>query len=139
MMFIDRCSRIVAVISTLLFSVVFSTIAANADIKMGTGVFPDARAIEGNLMRGKSTREDVKRLLGIPSGTGRAMLPGTGDNNEFVEPYDVWYYEDIASKVHSEENVMVMDIRLQILLIFFKEKKFHGYFWTSNEVTGEAN
>ena len=84
-------------------------------------------------MRGQSTHGDVQKLLGIPSGAGGALLPGYGDHSEVVEPYDIWYYEDIEnSNIKSENGVIVFDMRQQILIIFFKGDKFHGYFWTSN-------
>lgn len=112
--------------------------ATLADTRLGTGAFPNAQAIETELIRGKSTRADVQKLLGIPNGAGGAMLPGFGDNSEVVEPYDVWYYEDIESgDFKSEESVLMMDLRQQILVIFFKGDKFHGYFWTSNENVAE--
>jgi hypothetical protein len=110
----------------------------SAATKFGTGVFPDPRPIEHKLVRGESTQADVKRLIGIPSGGGGALLPGYGDKRETLEPYDVWYYEDVGYDMSSGEGAMVMDMRQQILMIFFKGGKFHGYFWTSNTGTVEA-
>jgi len=103
---------------------------------VGTGTFPNTQLIEKNLVRGESTRADVQKLLGIPTGAGAAMLPGFGDKSEVVEPYDLWYYEDVETKdMKSKDGVMVIDMRQQILMIFFKGDKFYGYFWTSNEPT----
>lgn len=119
--------------------ILMSTNTSFGDIKIGTGVFPEVQAIEKELVRDKSTHADVQKLLGIPTGAGGAMLPGFGDHSEVVEPYDIWYYEDVESRdIKSENGVMVMDMRQQILLIFFKGDKFHGYFWTSNEASVES-
>lgn len=100
---------------------------------IGTGVFPDTGQIERSLVRGESTRADVQRLLGIPNGGGGALLPGHAAGSGKIEPYDIWYYEDIETgDIETEGNTMVMKMRQQILMIFFKEDRFHGYFWTSN-------
>ena len=104
--------------------------------EVGTGIFPNTQLIEKNLVRGVSTRADVQKLLGIPTGGGGARLPGFGENSEVVEPYDVWYYEDINTKNSKiKDGIMTMDMSQQILTIFFKGDKFYGYFWTSNEST----
>ena len=114
--------------------ILFSTGTLYAAARVGTGVFPDAQTIEAELVRGQSTRFDVQKLLGIPSGAGGALLPGFGDNSQEVAPYDVWYYEDLeAEKFKSESGVLIMDLRQQIIVIFFKGDKYHGYFWTTNK------
>jgi len=104
--------------------------------ELGTGIFPNTQLIENNLVRGISTRADVQKLLGIPTGGGGALLPGFGENREVVEPYDVWYYEDVNTKnSYIIDGVMTIDMKQQILMIFFKGDKFYGYFWTRNEST----
>jgi len=137
-MVIDRRFILINVFYGAVFILILSIGVSLADTKIGTGVFPNVQTIEGNLIRGKSTRSDVQKLLGIPTGAGGAMLPGFGDNSEIVEPFDVWYYEDIETgKFRSEKGVLVMDMRQQLIVIFFKGDKFHGYFWTSNQYAGE--
>ena len=123
---------------SLLSLVLLHADLASAATKFGTGVFPDPRPVEHQLIRGESTQVDVKRLLGIPSGSGGALLPGYGDNSETLESYNVWYYEDLGYDLASGQGEMVMDMRQQILMIFFKGGKFHGYFWTSNTGTLET-
>lgn len=124
----------------ILLFVLMSIDTSFGDIKIGTGVFPDVQAIEKTLIRGQSTHTDVQKLLGIPTGAGGAMLPGFGEYSEVVEPYDIWYYEDIEnSNMKSEDGVLVMDMRQQILIIFFKGDRFHGYFWTSKKSTVNTN
>lgn len=105
---------------------------------MGTGAFPKAQEIERQLVRGVSTKADVQKLLGIPSGSGEAILPGYGDKAATLEPYQIWYYEDIETgEMTSKDGVMNITLRNQILLVFFKEDKFHGFFWTSNQDAAE--
>ena len=107
--------------------------------EVGTGIFPNTQLIEKDLVRGISTRADVQKLLGIPSGGGGALLPGFGEKSDVVEPYDVWYYEDVNTKnSKTEDGVMTMDMNQQILMIFFKGDKFYGYFWTRNESNVDA-
>jgi len=123
---------------SLLSLVLLQADPASAATKFGTGVFPDPRPVEHQLIRGESTQADVKRLLGIPSGSGGALLPGYGSKSETLESYNVWYYEDLGYDLASGDGEMVMDMRQQILMIFFKGGKFHGYFWTSNTGTLET-
>ena len=48
-------------------------------------------------------------------------------------PREIWFYDDIEIKdMNSIDNVMTMNLRQQILMIFFKGDIFDGYFWTSN-------
>lgn len=68
------------------------------------------------------------------------MLPGFGENREVVEPYDVWYYEDLNTyNTNMKDGIINMDMSQQILMIFFKGDKFYGYFWTSSLSTVEAH
>jgi hypothetical protein len=135
---IEWHSRIYRLIfSTLL---IFLLPISEALGEVGTGIFPNTQLIEKNLVRGMSTRVDVQKLLGIPTGGGGAVLPGFGDNREVIEPYDVWYYEDVNTKnTNFKDGIMTMDMSQQILMIFFKGDKFYGYFWTSNESTVDAH
>jgi hypothetical protein len=106
---------------------------AIAQMAVGTGAFPKVDGIESQLKRGVSTKKDVQRILGIPNGSGGALLPGWGARSEQVDQYQIWYYEDLeATDITSEENVMKMKMRQQILAVFFKGDLFHGYFWATN-------
>jgi outer membrane protein assembly factor BamE (lipoprotein component of BamABCDE complex) len=121
-------------LSCSLLLIFLLSISTSGAAQFGTGVFPNAQDIEKVLVRGKSTRADVQKLLGIPTGAGGALLPGFGENSEIVEPYDIWYYEDIETgNFKSKDGVLIMGLRQQILMIFFKGDKFHGYFWTTNK------
>jgi len=119
----------------LLFALIFSIAAvpAMAQLDVGTGAFPNTELIESQLKRGVSTKGDIQRVLGIPNGAGGALLPGYGDKSTVVEPYQIWYYEDIeTTDVKSGEVGMNITLRQQILVVYFKGEIFHGYFWTSN-------
>lgn len=119
----------------LLFALIFSIAAvpAMAQLDVGTGAFPNTELIESQLKRGVSTKGDVQRMLGIPNGAGGALLPGYGNKSTVVEPYQIWYYEDIeTTDVKSGEGGMNITLRQQILVVYFKGEIFHGYFWTSN-------
>jgi len=110
-----------------------------AQVAKGTGTFPNAMAIDAQLKRGVSTKTDVQRVLGVPNGSGGALLPGYGERSEQVDRYQLWYYEDIeVTELKGEGDVLNMKLRQQILAVFFKGEVFHGYFWTSNSGTAQA-
>lgn len=106
---------------------------------IGTGAFPKAALIETQLQRGVSTKADVQRVLGVPNGSGGALLPGFGARSEQVDAYQLWYFEDIeVTEMKTQDNVLDMKMRQQILAVFFKDEVFHGYFWTSNAGAAQA-
>lgn len=94
----------------------------------GSGAFRDAGAIGTTLTRGVASKADVQKLLGVPNGYGSSLfinVPGG--------PRDIWYYEDVAVEgMRSERDVLKADVRLQMMLIFFKGDRFDGYLWTTN-------
>ncbi len=121
---------------------------------VGSGVFRAVQAVEAQLKRGVSTKADVQQLLGVPNGSGAALLPTPEFNREralkaseagFFSSSDfgqkeLWYYEDIEiTDLKSTEGVYVANMRQQLLLIFFKGDVFDGYFWTTNRAAGELS
>jgi hypothetical protein len=121
----------------LLLALAVSAGPAVAQTASGTGAFPKVEGIETQLKRGVSTKTDVQRLLGVPSGAGGALLPGFGDESQKLASYQIWYYEDIeVTDIKAEERLVTMKMRQQILAVFFKGEVFHGYFWTSNSGAG---
>ena len=51
----------------------------------------------------------------------------------------IWYYDDLeVTEVKSEADVIRMNLRQQILLVFFKGEFFDGYLWTSNAFKPEG-
>ncbi len=129
-----RCRALaLAVVLALAASTAF------AQVTVGTGAFPNATVIQAQLKRGVSTKDDVQRILGVPNGSGGALLPGVGERSEQVDSYQIWYYEDIEiTDIKGEGNILNMKMRQQILAVFFKGEVFHGYFWTSNSGTAQA-
>ena len=98
-----------------------------------TGAFPDVSRIESDLKRGVSTKIDVQRLLGAPNGLGNSLLPPDSG------PREVWFYEDVASTgMRSGEDVTWVDLRQQILLVFFEQEKFDGFMWFTGVTSSEV-
>ena len=93
-----------------------------------SGAFRNLAAIETTLLRGVTTKADVRRQLGIPNGSGAARFAHVGDDER-----EIWYYEDVAiTGAKSAEQVMKVDMRQQIILVLFKGEVVDGYLWTSN-------
>jgi hypothetical protein len=103
-------------------------------VKVTTGVFPPVGTLEKEIQRGISTKMDVRRLLGAPNGFGSAVFP--------TDPHarEIWYYDDIEMTDFKSEagGVLRVNVRQQILLVFFKNGVFDGFMWFSNSGTGAA-
>jgi outer membrane protein assembly factor BamE (lipoprotein component of BamABCDE complex) len=111
----------------------FYLLTGCATQKLTTGAFTNVSSIDSQLKRGVSTKMDVQRLLGAPNGFGGAILPTD------PKPREVWYYEDIeATDYKSEESFITMNMRQQILLIFFEKGVFNGYMWSTNVGKAES-
>lgn len=99
-----------------------------------TGAFRNLGAIEATLLRGVTSKADVRRELGIPNGSGAARFAYVGNDER-----EIWYYEDIAmTGAKSVDKVLRMDMRQQILLVIFKGEVVDGYLWTSNSGAGSV-
>jgi hypothetical protein len=96
--------------------------------RVTSGVFTQLTRIEEEFKRGVSTKGDVRRVLGAPSGSGSAILPPDRRQRE------VWYYEDIEvlNITPSTNDATRANVRQQILLVFFDEGVFDGFMWFSN-------
>ena len=84
-----------------------------------------ADRLENELELGKSTAEDVVRVLGIPSGTGTSQLPMDG------EPRSMWtyHYERTTTTGASPAS-----IRLSLLFVYFRDGLYDGYLWFTSLV-----
>jgi hypothetical protein len=98
--------------------------------------FQVVEQLDAKLVRGQSTKEDVRRLLGKPDEKGDARLPPSGTLQT------VWYYEE--QKIHdSQWNPEIRDGKLQAdaeeraLFIFFTDGRFDGYLWYGMRLKGE--
>lgn len=99
-----------------------------------SGAFRDLTAIETTLLRGVTTKVEVRRQLGVPNGSGAARFAHLGSDER-----EIWYYEDIAmTGAKSADQVMKVEMRQQILLVLFKGEIVDGYLWTSNSGTGSV-
>lgn len=132
----SRFERLRCVSCAFVVTLALSAAHAIAQTAIGTGTFPKVQEIEKQLKRGVSTTADVQRLLGVPNGDGQALLPGFGNRSEVLDAYRVWFYQDIEiTNLKAGEHVARMDMRQQILAVFFKGQVFHGYLWSSNDGT----
>lgn len=120
--------------AALALVIALSSAPAAGQTALGTGAFPKVGAIETQLKRGVSSKNDVRRLLGVPNGSGGALLPGFGERRETLDAYQIWFYQDVEmTESKATQDRVQMDMRQQILAVFFKGEVFHGYFWTSTE------
>jgi len=116
----------------LLTFLVYQLLIGCAAQKVTTGAFTNISGVDSQLKRGVSTKMEVQRLLGAPNGFGNAILPTNST------PREVWYYEDIeATDYKNVEGIITMNMRQQILLIFFERGVFDGYMWSTN--TGKVD
>lgn len=106
--------------------------AAAQDI--ATGAFRDLSAIEKTMLRGVTSKAEVRKSLGIPNGSGAARFASLGGDER-----EIWYYEDVQlTGAKSAEQGMKLAMRQQILLVLFKGEVVDGYLWTSNSGTATA-
>jgi hypothetical protein len=111
----------------VVFILLVGFLAIGCPTKVTTGAFVEVSRLEGELRRGVSTKMDVQRVLGAPNGYGSAIFP------DEPTPVELWYYEDLeATDIKIEGRLMHMNMRQQILIIFFKKGVFDGFLWTSN-------
>lgn len=93
--------------------------------RITTGAFTQVGRLEGELKRGLSTKRDVRRVLGAPSGLGSALFPTNS------RPGEVWYYEDMELIPADETRG---SLRQRGVMIFFDREVFSGFMWFTNEV-----
>jgi hypothetical protein len=73
----------------ILSMLVASLMISGCATKATTGPFTQVDQLESALHRGVSTKMDVQRVLGVPTGKGSALMPFDPTQDE------VWYYEDL--------------------------------------------
>jgi hypothetical protein len=117
----------------LLLMVGILTVQCSSSATVRTGVFPDTNRISMDLKRWSSSKLDVERILGAPKGTGGALLPTEH------RPKEVWLYDDLeVTGTAQSHGTILIDMRQQILLIFFEKEVYDGYLWYTNSGKGEA-
>ncbi|HIP10018.1 MAG TPA: hypothetical protein EYG65_09830 [Rhodospirillales bacterium] len=121
-------SRIILIVAMFL---VFGACAAKRQT-IGNA-FPQSQLalIESQLKQGISTKSDVQQLLGPPGGLGGAFFPVM--SGQTAKLNEAWYYQDAeVTDTSSKGGVIRMNLRQQVLLVFFYEDKFDGFMWYSN-------
>lgn len=88
----------------------------NFQLKVGRE--PDVKALETALTVGKSSKEEVLKVLGEPYGLGQEMVPLTSAPRGLLQ----YYYETGNSS----------DDRRIFLFVFLKEDIYDGYMWFSS-------
>ena len=118
----------------LLWVLSMTLLTGCAPNRLTTGAFTQVARIDSELERGVSTKEDVQRILGPPKGGGSAIVPPDRGLRE------VWFYDDIEllNVTSPKPGIMKMDVRQQILLVFFQEGVFDGFMWFSNAAKTKA-
>jgi hypothetical protein len=96
--------------------------------------FRDTSLLETELKKGVSTIEDVKRVLGTPTGSGAAFLAVVQQR-----PEEMWFYQDIElTDIKSSPGQLDLKIRQQILIVFVRDGLFDGFMWFSNAESATA-
>jgi hypothetical protein len=107
----------------LALSLTTTLLSGCGEIKVRSGVPVATSKIESGLTVGKSTAEDVRRVLGEPAGVGREFLPF------HAQPRTVWSY-------HFEEGQVSLsgsgDTRRVFVWIFLTDAGYDGYLWVSS-------
>lgn len=126
-----RTFPVKAVVLLLMVGIITVQCASSTTVR--TGVFPDTSRITTDLKRGSSSKLDVEQILGAPKGTGGALLPTEH------RPKEVWLYDDLeVTGAVQRHGTIQIDMRQQILLIFFEKEVYDGYLWYTNSGKGEA-
>lgn len=92
--------------------------------------FRDTKLLETQLKKGISTVEDIKRILGEPTGSGAVFLASANH-----PPADLLFYQDMELtdiKVSDAKGAIELKFRQQILVMFVRDGLFDGFMWFSN-------
>jgi hypothetical protein len=93
--------------------------------------FRDTKRLETELKKGGSTKEDIKRILGEPTGTGAVFMASVQQM-----PQEMWFYQDIElTDIKGSKGQLDLKVRQQILVVILRDGIFDGFMWFSNEET----
>lgn len=91
-------------------------------------VFRDTKQLEIALIKGISTRNDIKRVLGEPTGSGAVFLSSVQQ-----DPEEILFYQDIELlDIKALQGQLDLKVRQQILIVFVRDELFDGFMWFSN-------
>ncbi len=102
----------------------------------GADPFDRVEQLDSKLVRGQSTRDDVRALFGEPDGRGSGRLPPAWELQE------VWLYHEVV--VHSSQlnpdirdGQLHADAEMRQLMVFFTGPRFDGYMWFGVRIEGD--
>lgn len=117
--------------SVLILATAFSVTSCTGEPKKfaTVEVFRDTKRIETQLQKGVSTKEDVKRILGEPTGSGAVFMASVQQR-----PQEMWFYQDIElTDIKGSKGQLDLKMRQQILVVILRDGTFDGFMWFSNE------
>lgn len=79
-------------------------------------------ALTTTLQPGVSSAADVEAALGKPNGSGGYLFPVVPG------PDTIWFYEKMRGELQGQD----IDIKQDMILIFFKQGRFDGFLWFSD-------
>jgi hypothetical protein len=126
----------VAAAISFTLSVLGVCVAVCTPVVARAGPFDVVDQLDVKLVRGQSTAEEVRRLLGDPDGKGDGRFPPAWVLQE------VWLYEEEV--VHSSmwnpeirDSKLEADAEQRTLYVLFTDGRFAGYYWYGMRVEGE--
>ena len=119
-------ARILADLAQVLVLAAGSLMALSQQTR-GEDRFPVSESLDSKLIRGKSTRADVLLALGEPQGSGGALVPTDRT------PQEIWYYADSTAS-----GLFKLELKQNVLLVFFRGEQYDGYLWFRNRVEGDT-
>jgi hypothetical protein len=108
----ERILRLIVVLTSLIAAVV----GCATSTTIGS---PPKYSALASLSRGKSSEEEIRRVLGAPLGRGEMR---TG---RVTEPRTVWSYEHTVASAGGE-------LDFGILLVFLHDGRYDGHLWFSS-------
>jgi hypothetical protein len=116
-----HAAKFAAWLFSLTVATVIAGLGACAPVNFETGRKFDPDVLEQSLHPGDSTESDVRKTLGEPFGTGRALMP-------FHEtPRTVWTYSYQRGSFNMGSGESDTDMLL--LFVFFAGDRYDGYIW----------
>jgi hypothetical protein len=111
-------------------------IALSLPSSVFAGIFDEVHQLDDSLVRGQSSKTDVRRIFGRPDGNGSARVAPTWSTQE------IWVY--VEQVVHSSkwkteirDGKLQADAEVRQLWILFTGDRFDGYLWFGVRLEGD--
>jgi|WetSurMetagenome_2_1015567.scaffolds.fasta_scaffold539475_2 hypothetical protein len=119
----------ISLVAAALIGIAASSAVEAVTLGSTTGPFRDTAALESNWVRGVTTPEQVRSLVGAPNGSGGFV--GIVD----YRPYEIWFYDDLEALGTTRAGDKTFDIKMrqQFLMVFFRDGRYQGHMWFSND------